>query len=515
MPIVLEYTSRRYQARRAIRRAAASLLMSVVVICALIGAWASSASRQPTFRDIVAVGYEDSSGSSKVRIESYQTLADKTFRLLEKWDAARARQRAVMPYLRLVWSAVPVTNVVSDLASILDSRYIEPLRPAGFSVRVQDRPDDWSGLDGGFARTLRASVRWRTVSGHDEDTAAAACAAISNLFESASAIVATNVVVRKVDFPGGNNAGLDVVAEFDFPTVRRMPYSANLPKVAARLRAFHKEAAETTLFPPGDMSVKQSLQAAFGELDDKRPRPTRFEDSMDPGRWIVNAGLKAWGGLGSAGARRTVEVWNDRVGATLPWKRGLQARLLSSPNFLSPPKLQELLAALPSPNDLDSVSEAFAVKCAGFTNALENAAFSEFDLNVFDPAELHDTANLLDVAEGTSLVPTNRLLVAIRTGEKLILKHPRRKTTGGVFLPLPDSGGVLTNRFDFAQWRYSYASTNSTATVRNVGDGLSAFAGAGHGYAPESVEVSLDPDGRVVSFSASGLLPVRLPVEEK
>ena len=513
MPYVLEYTSRHYQRRRARRRTAFATLVSMAALAAFIAAWAVSVARQPTFHQIVSIGYTDEKGQ---KVPPYQQLAQKAFKLQASWDSATARQAELMPYLRLVWSSVPATNLAAAVVEALAERPIPPLEPLGFTLRMADKPADWAGTDDAFVRGLVLSVRWRTSESHDEDAADAARAALSNLFDSASApLVASNAVVRKVDFPEGNRAGLDVSAEYAFPTVRRLPVSANLGKVVTALRAFHDEAAAIELFDKGDLSQKPTIQAAFAEFDDHRRRPVPFADSMDPGAWIASAGFPKWSLPGSASARRTVDAWTLRTQGRYPWHRGLQRKLMASKNWYAPLRLDAFLQQLPSAASLAEVEKTFDGKCQGLTNALENAALVAFDVDdVNDPKPIHTTLNLLAEAYGSAFVPTNRLFGTPLPGEELVIHHPRRKAVGG--LRVADDFGT-TNRYAFADWRYAFATTNAPPPLASLPAGFAAFVGEGQGYAPDTLEVSLRREGgslRVTDIVATGLLPVRLPAEE-
>lgn len=523
MPYVLEYTSRHYQHRRSRARSAVSTVAVVVFGGALFGLYAIAASRQPTFGDIVEKGFEDKSGIAPIQVDSYQTLANKAFKLERQWNEAVARQAEFMPYLRHLWSAVPLTNVLSDAVALLadpgPDLPADLLAPQFLSLAFTDGPADWTGPDADYLHSLRLTLRWRTVTGHDEDTAARAAFALSNLFaRAASPAIASNPPVSRVTFPEGNCAGLDVVAEYDFPTVRRMPVSANLAKAIEALSTFHKEAVETEIYPAKDPSVKPTLQSAFTDLDDRRARPVPFAEAMDPGAWIATAGLSKWTGVSTdiAAAKRTVEEWNRRVHGRYPWERGLQRRLMASPNFLPPARLQEFVNGLPDPGRLKATVEAFNEKSSGLTNSLATSSFSDYDENVFSPEDIHPTGNLLDVAWGTTLVPTNRLLVTERPGEKLVVRHPRPKASGGVHLVLPDPvvpGIVSTNRFAFAEWRYDFTSTNAPAALPDIASGLAGFVGCGIGYEPAAIEANLGPTG-VSRLVVTGLIPVQFPQEK-
>ena len=466
MPYVLEYTSRHYQRRTARRRAAAAFCAGFAAAAAGFVAFVASSVGNPTFSEIVNSGYTVKKTGE--RVEAYQMTANKALLLKEKWDAAAARQAEFMPYLRLVWSEVPVTNLVAAVAEALRVRPVNLLRPVGFSVRMEDASGDWTDLKGDYVRKLVASLRFLTDDGHDEDMAAEACASLSNLFASVSIPgVGTNATVRKFSFPAGNRAGLEVTAEYAFPTVRSMPVSRKLDEVVKKIAAFQKEMAE------------------------------------EQSKW-----------KNASGAKGNVDVqWNLLLSGRYPWQRGLQRKLVSSPNFLNPARLQKFVSSLPTASKLDEVKREFEIRANGLTNALDNALFSEYDVNQWDPAEIHVTKNLLEKAWGSIAVPTNRILRTAMAEEALTLRHPRRKSVGGVRLADPFRTEVA-NHYAFAQWRYSYASTNSPVRLTDLSEGLAGYSGSGHGYEPESVEATLGPDGKISKLTVGGLVPVRLMHED-
>ena len=516
MPYVLEYTGRHYQKRRAVRRAALAAVAATLAVAAFVAAWAVVDSRRPTFHDVVAMGYEDP--KTHARIPSYQSLADRAFSLQSEWSATVERQKELMPYLRLSWSAVPATNVVAAFAEAVASfpksyrdRPVARLSPQGFSLRMADKPEDWTGPDSSYVPGLVLSVRWRTAESHDEDAASAARAALSNLFAFASSpLVATNARVCKVDFPAGNRAGLEVFAEYAFPTIRRLPVSKNLGKIETALLAFHEEAASAAVLDAKKSGgEKISVADVYRDIDKGKRFADEFARSMDPGAWLGRHPLF------NASGKSAVIAWNAATTGRYPWRRSLQRKLMSSKNWYDPVKFGEFVKSLPTPPDIAGVRATYDEKCQGFTNAVDNAAFVAYDVeDVNDPKRIHETRNLLDEAYGSAFVPTNRFFGMSLDGESLVLRHPRRKNSGGI--RLGDSFG-RTNRYAFAEWTYSFASTNAPSAFSALPAGLAGFTGEGQGWAPVSLDVSFD-DGasppRVSRVEIRGLLPVRLPAEE-
>ena len=516
MPYVLEYTSRHCQRRRARRRALAACVAAFAAVVALVSAWAVADSRRPTFHDVVSAGYEEP--ATRRRIPSYQSLADKAFSLQSAWNAAVERQKELMPYLRLAWSAVPETNVLAALSDALANypesyldRPVARLEPLGFSLRMADTSADWTGPDAAYVHGLVLSVRWRTADSHDEDAAAAARAALSNLFAFASSpLVATNARVRKVDFPAGNRAGLDVAAEWSFPTVRRLPVSKNLDKIVSSLRAFHDEAASLAVLDAKKAGMAPTTVAeAYRAIDAGKRFADAFATSMDPGAWLKRHPLL------NASDNPAVVAWDARTTGRYPWQRSLQRKLMSSRNWYDPGKLAAFLDSLPTPGGIGDVRGTYGEKCLGFTNAVDNASFVAYDVeDVNDPKTIHETRNLLEEAFGSAFIPTNRFFGRPLEGEELVLRHPRRKNSGG--FRLEDSTG-RTNRYAFAEWRYSFASTNAPSAFSALPGGFAGFTGEGQGWAPVSLDVSFEEGTRpprVARVEARGLLPVCLPAEE-
>lgn len=524
MPYVLEYTSLHYQRRRARRIAALSVLAAAVILGSLAWRHLSGLAARPTFYQIVHSGCT----VDGVKIAKYSELSKKAFLLQSRFEDAAARQVELMPYLRLVWSQVPVTNVVAAVSEALASCDIPLLDPVGFTVAAEEVPPDrvrahWTGPDSAFVEDLVATVRWRTVAQYDDRIISETGRALSNLFVRAKAPGVSNAcTIVRIAIPDGRTEGLDVVSVYRFPTVPRLPMSKALDQTVADLRAFSKEASELEIVSrEGSFFRRLFLRIFVGKTEKVGARPSLqaiydakainlrkewsvpFSESMDPGAWIVDAKFP----LLDETQKRILEEWTARTQARAPWRRGFQRSLMGSSHFVSPKSLDALLKALPQPSEVDDVRKSLGKKAVGLTNALENVRLSEFDANPFDPIEPHATSNLLVVARGSVLIPTNGILGdAFADAGSLVLRHPRNT---GVF-PGVDVGGD-GQRCGFARWTFDFAASDGLAapSLDSLVSGLSAFAACGQGYAPRSVEVTLGKGRSAARVAVEGLLPFR------